>query len=103
MTWLKQITCHCPAPKHDAAQLVGNVCCRCLCSWLKEAQHSHTALLPFFVCRAVQPITLRTGAESVAKHPAALPSDKNQAFTYGLPAAYRCGQLRSGPVASMPC
>jgi hypothetical protein len=64
----------------------------CTCRLKHCESHCATAFYPG--CRAVQPITLRTGAESVAKHPAALPSDKNQAFTYGLPAAYRCGQSR---------
>jgi hypothetical protein len=40
-------------------------------------------------CRYVRPITLRTGVEGVAKQPPALPSDKDNGFTYGQPAAYR--------------
>lgn len=70
-----------------------------------------TVILLLSCClhRAVRPITLRTGVEGVAKHPAALPSDKDPAFTYGKPAKHRwacssfgdtgCIQLSSAAVS----
>eukprot|EP00878_Enallax_costatus_P039696 GHUV01045578.1.p2 GENE.GHUV01045578.1~~GHUV01045578.1.p2 ORF type:complete len:153 (+),score=32.17 GHUV01045578.1:281-739(+) len=41
--------------------------------------------------RSDHPAYLKTGAESVAQKPGKLPSDKDPNFTYGKPAAYRCG------------
>lgn len=39
--------------------------------------------------RAEHPAHLKTGAESVIQKPPKLPSDKDPAYTYGKPVAYR--------------
>lgn len=51
-------------------------------------------LLVLLLCarRYVHPMHLHTGVEGVSKQAPALPSDKDHNFTYGKPAAYRCGR-----------
>jgi hypothetical protein len=46
---------------------------------------------------------LRTGVEGVSKQAPALPSDKDHSFTYGKPAAYRCGRVMVSGSAHLLC
>jgi hypothetical protein len=52
------------------------LCCAVLCCAVLHCRESH-------------PATLKTGVESVTKAAPRLPSDKDPAFTYGKPGAYR--------------